>query len=50
MKKRRRKKTWTWSFERMHPVLKGLILLLGLIATMGYMIVGSWMLYIVMTR
>lgn len=50
MKRGRKKIGWTFSFARMHPVLKA-ILMVGLgIATMGYMMAGSWMVYALVTR
>lgn len=50
MKRGRKKIGWTFSFARMQPVLKA-ILMTGLgIATMGYMMAGSWMVYVLMTR
>nr|WLJ25849.1 MAG: hypothetical protein [Firmicutes phage HS10] len=50
MKRGRKKIGWTFNFARMHPVLKA-ILMTGLgIATMGYMMTGSWMVYALVTR
>lgn len=50
MKRGRKKIGWTFNFARMHPVLK-CILTVGLgIATAGYMIIGSWLFYVLMTR
>lgn len=50
MKRGRKKIGWTFNFARMHPVLKA-ILMGGLgIATMGYMMAGSWMVYALVTR
>ncbi len=48
--KRRKKIGWTFSFARVHPVLKA-ILMVGLgVATMGYMMAGTWLAYILLTR
>lgn len=48
--KRRKKIGWTFNPARMHPVIKT-ILMVGLgIATMGYMMAGIWMVYVLMTR
>ncbi|WP_156469874.1 hypothetical protein [Murdochiella massiliensis] len=50
MRRRRKKIGWTFNPARMHPVLK-FILTVGLgIATAGYMIIGSWLFYILVTR
>lgn len=50
MKKHRKKIGWTFNPARMHPVLKA-ILMTGLgIATMGYMMAGTWLAYILLTR
>ena len=45
MKRRRKKIGWTWSFDRMHPVLKTIILLGVGVATAGYVLIGSWLLW-----
>lgn len=50
MRKRRKKIGWTWSFDRMHPVLKAILAIAAGFATAGYIIVGSWMLYFMVTR
>ena len=50
MKQHRKKIGWTFSFAKMHPVLKA-ILMVGLgIATMGHMMAGSCMVYALVTR
>lgn len=50
MEKHRKKIGWTFNPAKMHPVLKT-ILMAGLgIATMGYMMIGSWMVYALVTR
>lgn len=43
--KRGKKIGWTWSFARMHPVLKTIILLALSVATAGYALTGSWLFY-----
>lgn len=50
MKRRKKKIGWTFNPARMHPVLKFIITVLLGTATMGYMMVGSWMVYVLMTR
>lgn len=50
MKRGRKKIGWTFNFARMHPVLKAIIMTGLGIATMGYVLVGSWMLYFMVTR
>lgn len=47
MKKRRRKR-YTWKFENMHKSLQATIFILGCAATLGYMILGTWILAILM--
>lgn len=47
MKKRRRKR-YAWKFENMHKSLQGAIFILGTAATLGYMILGTWILAIIM--
>ncbi len=50
MKQHRKKIGWTFSFSKMHPVLKT-ILMVGLgVATMGYMMTGTWLAYILLVR
>ena len=44
------KHRYTWSFRKMHPVLQVIVGAIAGIATMGYVIFGSWMLYVLMTR
>lgn len=48
--KHRKKIGWTFNFARMNPVLKFIITVFLSIATMGYMMIGSWMVYVLMTR
>ena len=51
MRKRRIKKVgWTFSFSKMHPALKAILAIAAGFATVGYIIVGSWMLYFMVTR
>ena len=38
-------KTYTWKFENMHPILQGICMILGIIATAGYILGGMWLLY-----
>lgn len=44
------KHRYTWSFRKMHPVLQVIVGVIAGIATMGYVIFGSWMLYFMVTR
>lgn len=46
----RKKIGWTWSFSRMHPVLQVTALVLIGTATIGYLLCGTWLAYILLTR
>ncbi len=48
--KRRKKIGWTFNLARMHPVLKAILAIAVGIATVGYIIIGSWLLYFMVTR
>lgn len=48
--KHRKKIGWTFSFARMHPVLKAILAIVAGFATVGYIIIGSWLLYFMVTR
>lgn len=50
MEKRRKKIGWTFNLARMHPVLKTILVVAAGFATVGYVLVGSWMLYFMVTR
>lgn len=50
MRKRRKKIGWTFNPARMHPVLKTILVVAAGFATAGYVLVGSWMLYFMVTR
>lgn len=50
MKKRRKKIGWTFNFVRMHPVLKTILAVAATFATVGYVLVGSWLFYFMVTR
>lgn len=50
MEKRRKKIGWTFSFARMHPVLKTILAVAAGFATVGYVLVGSWLFYFMVTR
>ena len=47
MKKRRRKR-YTWKFENMHASLQIAVFILGCAATLGYMLLGTWILAVIM--
>lgn len=44
------KHRYTWSFRKMHPVLQVIVGVIAGIATMGYMMAGTWLAYILLTR
>lgn len=46
----RKKIGWTWSFSRMHPVLQLIVGTIAGIATVGYLLCGTWLAYILLTR
>lgn len=50
MEKRRKKIGWTFNPARMHPVLKTVLALAAAFATVGYVLVGSWLFYFMVTR
>lgn len=50
MKQHRKKIGWTFNFARMHLVLKTILAVAAGFATVGYVLVGSWMLYFMVTR
>lgn len=50
MKRRRKKIGWTFSFAKMNPVLKAILTIAVGFATAGYIIIGSWMVYVLMTK
>ena len=50
MKRGRKKIGWTFSFARMHPVLKTILAIAAGFATVGYVLVGSWLFYFMVTR
>lgn len=49
-RKNKRKKSWRWNPYKMHPVLKTILAVAAGFATVGYVLVGSWMLYFMVTR
>lgn len=50
MKRGRKKIGWTFSFAKMHPVLKTILAVAATCATVGYVLVGSWLFYFMVTR
>lgn len=48
--KRRKKIGWTFNFARMHPALKAILAVAATCATVGYVLVGSWLFYFMVTR
>ena len=50
MKRGKKKIGWTFNFARMHPVLKTVLAVAACFATVGYVLVGSWLFYFMVTR
>lgn len=50
MEKRRKKIGWTFNPAKMHPVLKTILAVAATFATVGYVLVGSWLFYFMVTR
>lgn len=50
MRRKRKKIGWAFNFARMNPVLKTILAIAAGFATVGYMMIGSWMAYVLMTR
>lgn len=50
MEKHRKKIGWTFSFARMHPALQLIVGTVAGIATVGYLLAGTWLAYILLTR
>lgn len=50
MKQHRKKIGWTFNFAKMHPVLQLIIGTVAGIATVGYLLAGTWLAYILLTR
>ena len=50
MEKRRKKIGWTFSFARMHPVLQLIVGTIAGIATVGNLLAGTWLAYILLAR
>ena len=48
--KHRKKIGWTFDPARVHPVLKAILAVAVGFATVGYIIIGSWLLYFMVTR
>ncbi len=48
--KHRKKIGWTFNPARMHPVLKAILAVAATFATVGYVLVGSWLFYFMVTR
>ncbi len=50
MKRGRKKIGWTFNPARMHPVIKTILAIAAGFATVGYVLVGSWLFYFMVTR